>query len=378
MQFYDRIFFLVIWASFLILPSYADDRFTVQNIHVDVTDSSATEARLRAIAQGQREAFKILMERILTPEDVASLPDVTDAQLDTFLQDFEVQNEKNSAVRYIGTLTLRFNPSRVQDFLAHRNKSLLPAEKNATIVVIPVYEEGHGSQLWEEKNPWREAWNEYAGLDPRYVLPMGDLDDRSELSLQHVLKGEKKNIARLMQRYHAGQILIAVLKHDFPFILSVYIYNQEGLSHMEESIPLLGEETLTPAMTRKAIEKTLEIGKKLDAEDNNSLIAAHTIDYRILFDNHKEWLDIQDKLSRLRAIRRVDIASLKLRQALGALEYVGQQEAMENALKAEGFDISPDPQMPQRRLIKGYKMLKNEKNSSAPDTVLSPLEEGME
>ena len=87
MQFYNRIFFLVIWASFLISPSYADDRFTVQNIHVDVTDSSATEARLRAIAQGQREAFKILMERILTPEDVASLPDVTDAQLDTFLQD---------------------------------------------------------------------------------------------------------------------------------------------------------------------------------------------------------------------------------------------------------------------------------------------------
>jgi hypothetical protein len=181
-----------------------------------------------------------------------------------------------------------------------------------------------------------------------------------------------------MQRYHAGQILVAVLKHDFPFILSVYIYNQEGLSHMEESIPLLGEETLTLVMTHKAIEKTLEIGKKLDAEDNNSLIAAHTIDYRILFDNHKEWLDIQDKLSRLRAIRRVDIASLKRRQALGALEYVGQQEAMENTLKAEGFDISPDPQMPQRRLIKGYKMLKNEKNSSAPDTVLSPREEDME
>ena len=78
------------------------------------------------------------------------------------------------------------------------------------------------------------------------------------------------------------------------------------------------------------------------------------------------------------AHRRVDIASLKRRQALGALEYVGQQEAMENTLKAEGFDISPDPQMLQRRLIKGYKMLKNEKNSSAPDTVLSPREEDME
>lgn len=381
MGFYKGFFSGLIWVNFLMLPSYADDRFTVQDIHVDVTDASATEAREKAIVQGQREAFKILMKRILAPEDIASFPEISDAQLDTLLQDFEVQNEKNSSVRYIGTLTLRFNPARVQDFLTHRDKVLLPAAKNTTIVIIPVYEGRHGVQLWEEENPWREAWNECTGLDSRYIVPMGDLNDRSDLPLQLALKGEKKNILHLMQRYHGGQVLVAVLKYDFPFILNVYVYNEQGLSHMEESIPLLGEESLTSAMAYKAIEKTLEIGKKLEAGDNDFLMTAHLIDYRIPFGNHKEWLEIQDKLSRLRSIRKVDITSLNRRQALGSLEYVGQQKAMESALKAEGFDLSSDPEAPRRKLIKWHKIPNHRENLSDLDSVLSllsPLEEGIE
>lgn len=379
MPFHKIIFSGLIWLSLLVSSSgYTDDRFTVRDIQVDVKDSSVMQARMKAIAEGQRGAFKVLMGRLLSSDDMTSLPELSDAQLDTLLQDFEVQNEKNSAVRYMGTLTFRFNPSRVKEFFAHSHKHLLPATRNTTVVIVPVYKGLDETQLWEEGNPWRNAWNDYPQLDPRYVIPMGDLNDMSDLPVQSVLKGNTQNILRLMNRYHAEQVLTAVLKRDFPFILDIHVYNKEGLSYIEESIPLLGEENLTPAMAHKAIQKTLEIVRNLEMKNEDSATAVslaltRPVECRIPFSTHKEWLQIQRKLSTLPSIRKIDVLSLNRRQALVSLDYIGNEQRMQSAMEGEGFEISSDPEATGRKLVKWQKTLNHRPDLPVPESVSPSL-----
>ena len=376
---YKIIFSGLIWLSLLVSSSgYTDDRFTVRDIHVNVKDSSAMQARMKAIAEGQRGAFKVLTERLLSSDDMISLPEPSDTQLDSLLQDFEVQNEKNSAVRYMGTLTFRFNPSKVKEFFARSHKHLLPATRNATVIIIPIYEGLDGTQLWEERNPWRNAWNGYPHLDSRYVIPMGDLNDMSDLPVQSVLKRNTQNILHLMNRYHAEQVLAVVLKHDFPFMLDIHMYNKEGLSYIEESIPLLGEEDLTPVMAHKAIQKTLEIVRDLEVKNEDAAITAslaltRLVECRIPFSTHKEWLLIQRKLSTLPSIRKFIVLSLNRRQALVSLDYIGNKQRLQSTMEREGFEISSDPEATGRKLVKWQKTLNHRSILPVPESVSPSL-----
>ena len=92
--------------------------YTVEGVPVDVTAGSAVAAREQAYAEGQRAAFRMLMEK-LTPESVhGRLPAApSGAALDALVQGFEVRDERASGVRYIARMVVRFNPAEVQALL---------------------------------------------------------------------------------------------------------------------------------------------------------------------------------------------------------------------------------------------------------------------
>jgi hypothetical protein len=87
--------------------------YEVTGVPVDVTAADAATARDQAIVEGQRKAFTMLMERLLGTEQAASIATPSDAQLSSMVQDFEVESERLSAVRYIGVMTFRFDAAAV-------------------------------------------------------------------------------------------------------------------------------------------------------------------------------------------------------------------------------------------------------------------------
>ena len=94
-------------------PAVAAAPYEVTGVPVDVTAADAATARDQAIVEGQRKAFTMLMERLVGTEQAASIPTPDDAQLSTMVQDFEVESERLSAVRYIGVMTFRFDATAV-------------------------------------------------------------------------------------------------------------------------------------------------------------------------------------------------------------------------------------------------------------------------
>src|SRR5262249_45529338 len=93
--------FLLSLAGFLLtLPALAQTRtsgvYTVSNVAVDATAQSAVQARDIARADGERRAFRMLMERLTSKQEWSRLPKVTDSDLFALVQDYEVTTERSS------------------------------------------------------------------------------------------------------------------------------------------------------------------------------------------------------------------------------------------------------------------------------------------
>ena len=92
-------------------PKSVTNPYTVTDVKIDVTADSAAHARDQALMQAERKAYEQLCARLEADSDAKKLSDDDIAGL---VASFEVQNERLSAVRYIGIFTIHFNPSAVQ------------------------------------------------------------------------------------------------------------------------------------------------------------------------------------------------------------------------------------------------------------------------
>jgi len=96
----------------------AETYLTIDNVPVDVTAKNAAAARDSAIAVAQSKAFDQLIKQVVSnPSDQARLHP-SQEQIESFVQDFGVDNERASTVRYIGLYSVRFKASLINKYLS--------------------------------------------------------------------------------------------------------------------------------------------------------------------------------------------------------------------------------------------------------------------
>jgi hypothetical protein len=96
----------------------AETYLTVDDVPVDVTAKDANAARDQAIAAVQSKAFDKLVGQLVTNAADQARLHPGQQQIEGFVQDFMVENERVSTVRYIGTYSVRFRESLVRKYLA--------------------------------------------------------------------------------------------------------------------------------------------------------------------------------------------------------------------------------------------------------------------
>src|SRR5258707_407858 len=113
-------YLLVVFLVFGLISSpvwaQAEDAslYNITDVASDVTADSAVHARDQAIAEAQRSVLDMLLERLNAEKSVATK--LSSDDIATLVQSFEVQNEKRSSVRYIGTFSVQFKPNAVRNF----------------------------------------------------------------------------------------------------------------------------------------------------------------------------------------------------------------------------------------------------------------------
>lgn len=108
-------------AFFLSFPPCAqayDDLYVIEGVKVDVTAENSVAARDQALQEAQVVAFEMLAARMVAggQNRAVQTPDLY--IISTLIQDFEITDEQLSAVRYIGTYTIRFKEEAVSRYFS--------------------------------------------------------------------------------------------------------------------------------------------------------------------------------------------------------------------------------------------------------------------
>ena len=203
------ILFGCAFVCFVSLNAQADDStlFTVSGVKVDVTDTDAAKAKIKAITEAQIKAFHILVERLGEQGDVAKVQHFKPSQIGRLMSSLSVEEERTAPQRYIGKLTIKFLPGRVRKALSNIKFNYV-AEQSPRILIIPVWRTDQGVVVWDQ-NPWRDAWQSLNAENTvvPVLIPLGDLTDSQALTPEEALAKSPDKLEALGYRYEAEAVV---------------------------------------------------------------------------------------------------------------------------------------------------------------------------
>jgi Uncharacterized protein conserved in bacteria (DUF2066) len=323
--------------------------FTVRNVVVDRTAATAAAAREAALVDGQRTALRRLFERLVPRSEYRRLPNPSDSRISDLVENFEVQSERTSAVRYIASLTYRFRPDDVRNLL--RNANIPFAETYAKpYLVLPVLHDQGVALLWDDPNPWRAAWARAApfdGLAP-LILPKGDLADVSDINADQARAGDDQRLTAISRRYGVAGVYVADAVLDssdtgrtlLQVTLSVYGAAMGEQTMVDSYVAAAGEDN-DALMQRAAVETTRGIEERWKSEQLLQFGREAALTVSVSFDDVAQWVAIRRRLADLALIRRSDIVSLTRHQAILTLGYIGDDGQLRVALAQRDLELLP-------------------------------------
>ncbi len=321
--------------------------YTATGIDVDMTGDIAT-LRDQAMLEGQRKALQKVLSDIAPAERVASLTLPSDDVISTWVQDFEIEQEKTSATRYIGRFTFRFLADPVQQYLAGNNVAFAQIQTKR-LLVLPIYtDEAGNSALWGAANLWLAQWSQKApnaSLVPM-VLATGDISDSTTLSATQALAGDLPRLTALAQRYGAGDVLVTEMRASpvgadgkQSFAVAATRYSREAPESFSDN--LSGDATAIDDLLGEGADRTItwvqgqwKEANLVDASRQTSM----TVEVPVT--NLKQWVDIKRQLGGVPSLKSVRLVSLTRTLAVLDISFLGDIPQFQRALAQQDLALA--------------------------------------
>jgi len=147
-----------------------DNVYVVSGVYVDVTAANAAAAQQAGFAAAQQAGFERLVRRLTPTDELAArgLPQADELTVQRLVLSVDVDEERRSGTRYIGRLTVRFDPSGVRTLLRQYNFSVVDT-RTAPVLVAAV---GAPDLAPETLALWRQVWTQGGFQDELVPLPV--------------------------------------------------------------------------------------------------------------------------------------------------------------------------------------------------------------
>ncbi|MFA7429884.1 MAG: DUF2066 domain-containing protein [Rhodospirillaceae bacterium] len=346
--------------------------YTVSAVPVRAEAATVVAAKELALQQGQRDALRILLERLTLPEDHGRLPSPPPATLETMVLGLSIDDERTPPRGYIATLTISFIPQAVQAMLQQTDIPFTD-QRGRPLVIVPVWQGGPELDpvLWEDPNPWREAWGNRRrqGLVPLEV-PLGDLDDVAAVDVTRAMAGDAEALAALADRNKAVAALVAVARLQpgaggAPAQVRVDA-TQSGISDggaftVTQPLPADAaspDDALTQALALavRGLARQVDEAWKVRAVGysgaTTQLTAVVPLDGRL-----EDWLEVRRRLAAAPAIRETRLQALTKDRAQITILYGGDPNGLAESLGRQGLGLTDEG---------GYWMLRTQAPGQPP------------
>ncbi len=312
-------------------------------VKVDATAENAVAARTQARLDGQRRALDKVVENLSGSTDLSKLPKLSDPAITDMVKNFEVANEKMSAVRYLADYTFNFRAAKIRQLM--RSAGIAIAQPpSKPVVVVPVFEDGGNGVLWDDPNPWRQAW---AQLPPtpgptHLSLPLGGLGDVDAINAEQARDGDPQALTQIAQRNGGDEALVAMAtaqRQDGQLTgLDIALKRYRGgqlVNSQHMTIAANPGESPDALMQRAA-------GAAADAIEHGvppTINKVASLDAIVPIASLGDWVEMQQRLAAVPAIRRVDLLSLNRARAKIEITYVGGPDQLKSSLAEANLNL---------------------------------------
>jgi hypothetical protein len=336
---------LALWGAALSAPALGQQRhvddpvFTVTNVPVDASAPNPLQAREKALIEGEKRAFEILVRRLVAEADIARVTTPSDAELELMVKGFEFAEERTAPGRYIALLSVVFHADRIAGLL--RGAAVPYVDSSApAVLTIPLMRNRTGVAGLEDKTPWRDAWasvTRAGGLVPMPLL-RADAADVKAIDPEQAFVGDITALGRVAERYKARRVLVTVAtgETEGPFAISGTVFDfatgdKSTLPAQNGVAP--GKLVDAAVLQRTKLEEGWKSVAALSHEIQDALVAI--VPLRDLAD----WVKIRRRISASASVRQVQVQALEEGRAIIYLRFIGTRPQLDKALEQNGLGL---------------------------------------
>jgi hypothetical protein len=335
------------------------DQFSA-TVAVDATADTVARARDMARTDGQRRALAAVGARLSGGGAPARLPKLDDKAITDLVLSFEVANERMSAVRYAADYTFHFRPEAIRRVLANAGVAVSddPGKpvsgkplSGKPLVLIPVYQSAAQSSLWDDANPWRQAWEQQPpGTGAlRLVVPLGDAGDIAAIDADKARAGDAEALAAITRRNGGEEAIVALAamrgQPDRPAGLDVTVrrYRADRLvdSHLEKLTADPGESE-SDLLRRAAAAIVSDIGSGWKNEAVSHYDQEGSLTAILPITDLDDWVGARERLAAVPAIRKIALLALSRQEATIEIGYGGSIDQLKASLAEIRLDLVRD------------------------------------
>ena len=341
-------FVQIILTFFLIFQKcYSDsyEKLAIKDIFVEFSLNDNNSSRKKAVDM----AYNIALERYLTWITLKNKTGINNiiSRIDPnkVIKGYSIENEKFSKNKYSALITVNFNKTEISKLLNEENIkfSLL---KGSKILIIPLLQVEDRYILWDDPNPWFEAWMRRP-LDANlteFILPTGDIEDLITLSAEDAEALIYYKIKNITNKYNAKKTIILFLKikknsNEFSYDLKAV----DGLNRKEINLKdFFMEKQINFDKTLQSLANSFSnFYDDIWVKNNiNELEASKSnLDIEIQFTNLKQWIKIKKILTSNKRVSEFLIYGLSNRRALAYIEVLSRNNFI-NEIEEENILLS--------------------------------------
>lgn len=318
----------------------ADDPvFTVTNVPVDASAPNPLQARERALIEGEKRAFDILVRRLVADADIAKISSPPDAELEAMVKGFEFAGERISPGRYTALLSVVFRADRVGAYL--RNAAVPFVDASAPVVLtIPLLRTRAGVAALADKTAWRDVWERVVragGLVPMTLL-RADAADLEAIEAEQAFVGDVAALARVAERYGARRVLVSVASGEptGPWAVAGTVYDLVGGD--KSALPPQNGVTPDKALDAAVRQRTvLEEGWKTVAALSRDV--SDTLTAVVPIKDLAEWVRMRRRIAAAVPVRTLQVQTVEESRAIVVLQYVGTRAQLDKAFERLGLSL---------------------------------------
>lgn len=315
--------------------------YTISGVDVDINASDPLRARDEGMRAGERQAVKLLVERMVAPEDRAKVPPVDDARLQGMVRGVEFAKERSAGTRYQATLNVVFSAEPVKSWLGEAGIGIVETVQRAALVV-PLLKDKNGVEPMDDRNPWRDAWQalDTSGSAVPVTVVRADQLDQNALSVEEAYVGDVTALTRLNNRYRAPTIIVAIAEGSgTSFSLGGLRYDTQTGARSDLPRLTVDDPKQLPDAVKKMYGQIEQAWRNVATVRRDSPAA---LDAFVPINGLADWVQVRQRLGAIPAIKGVTVKTLESDRASIHVDYFGTPDQLQQTLSQAGLQLTKD------------------------------------